>query len=191
MATEQSTTKKTPEEADESKPAAQAGGAKASWRRYLTGKLIAAIVGGSLVIHGLGFAYYRVWNKPVAQPAAAEISLGEFHFAGTSSESGRAARADFSLHVTLLDRMDKAGREALASRRYRVQQDIEQLLRQAHARDFDDATLSELKRQLREQINESLGTRVISDVIVTDLKLQHDQTGPQTLLSASEAIEEK
>jgi len=61
-------------------------------------------------------------------------------------------------------------RTRLAARKFKVQQDVEQLLRQAHPDDFADPVLAGLKRQLQEQINESLGLRAISEVIITSLE---------------------
>ena len=63
-------------------------------------------------------------------------------------------------------------------RRYAVQQDIEELLRQAHGADFADPVLGELKRQLQEQINRTLEMRAISQVIITDLELHQSDSTP-------------
>ena len=45
------------------------------------------------------------------------------------------------------------------------------MLRQAHSGDFDDPALNDLKRQIRERIDQALGNRVVSDVIITNLKI--------------------
>jgi flagellar basal body-associated protein FliL len=185
MAAEQSSTKKTPEAEEETQPVAQSGNTKPSWRRFLTGKWIATVILGSLALHGVGYLYYHTGVKIPAPAPVAEIPLGTFHFTGTKVESGRTAAANFSLYITLLDRMDRSAREALEARRFRVQQDVEQLLRQAHSGDFEDATLGELKRQLREQINESLGVRAVAEVIITDLKLKSAEPASQPPLSAA------
>ena len=59
----------------------------------------------------------------------------------------------------------------MASHKYRVQGEIETLLRQAHRGDFDDPTLTELKQTIREQVNSVVGNRVVSDVIIANLKI--------------------
>ncbi|MEX0866374.1 MAG: hypothetical protein WD030_03380, partial [Pirellulales bacterium] len=63
-------------------------------------------------------------------------------------------------------------RQRLEMHQYRVQQNVEELLRQAHGGDFSDPTLAELKRQMQEKINDTIAVRGISDVIITDLRLQ-------------------
>jgi flagellar basal body-associated protein FliL len=166
------------DEATESPEGTEASAKSSSlWRRLLTGKWLAIIVGVSIAIHGVGFLCYQGSRKARPEAPAAEVSLGVFQFADQKVEDGRIAAAEFSLYVTLLEHADRAARDLLTSRRFRVQQDVEQLLRQAHSRDFEDPALGELKRQLREQINESLGIRGISDVIVTNLKFGYGKPG--------------
>ena len=173
MPAEQPNPKNRPEAPETPAAPAQPNKPKPSWRRFLTAKWIAVVVVASIVIHALGFLYYQVRGKTPVPTPVAEIPLGNFHYAGGRVEAGRIAAADFSLHITMLDRVDRAAREALDAHRFRVQQDVEQLLRQAHGGDFEDPTLGELKRQLREQINESLGIRAIAEVIITDLKVKY------------------
>ena len=100
-----------------------------------------------------------------------EVSLGEFEFVNRTLEHS-VRHAEFDLHLSLLDAVEDEAREQLDHRRFRVQQDVEQLLRQAHGADFADPKLTELKRRLQEQVNESLGMRAIRDVIITDLNLE-------------------
>jgi len=104
--------------------------------------------------------------------AGQEVSLGRFHYVGDNSPDSRVARAQFNLHIGLLTEVDRAGRARLKMHRYKVQQDVEELLRQAHGGDFEDPTLTELKRQIQETINLTLGKRVIADVIITDLAIE-------------------
>jgi flagellar basal body-associated protein FliL len=145
----------------------------ASWRRLLTRKWIAILIVASIAIHGIGFACSRLAGKSASATSSPEVSLGVFRFEAGEKEAGRISNAEFSLHIALLDHVDQAARQQLETRRFRVQQDVEELLRRAHSGDFDDPKLGELKRQLQEQINESLGIRAIADVIITDLELDH------------------
>lgn len=163
-------------------------GKVAGWRRLLTRKWIAIVVVASIVLHGIGFTYSRLARSSPAATTSPEVSLGEFRFEAGSSEIGRIAAAEFSLHIALLEQVDGAARRRLDAYRFRVQQDVEELLRQAHSGDFDDPGLGELKRQLQERINETLGMRAIADVIITDLKLKHRDADLGLATDQSESV---
>ncbi len=87
------------------------------------------------------------------------------------ARAGGISKADFSLHLALLEPVDPKAGQRLAARKYHIQQDVEELLRKAHSGDFEDPNLTDLKRQLQEQINQAIGLRAISEVIITDLRL--------------------
>ena len=156
--------------------------------RIWTPKGIAVLVGVSVVAHGIGFAYYQWANKASAQSITPEVALGSFRFEGAENEKGRIAKAEFSIHIALLDQVNKVAHQRLQARRFRVQQDVEELLRQAHSGDFDDPNLGELKRQLQEKINETLGMRAIADVIITNLKTEQRQGDAKTIDKSAEAL---
>ena len=124
-----------------------------------------------MALHGATFVYLRLQQR-TEPPPGPEVGLGAFHFEADRAEGGRIAQADFSLHVALLEPPDPAARCRLIAHTRHVQQAVEELLRKAHGGDFDDPGVHDLKRQLLEQINQALGTRTISEVMVTDLKLQ-------------------
>ena len=128
----------------------------------------------SIVGHAIGFAYFtlRAHSAPVGP--SPEVSLGLFRFVAEPTKGGGIASAEFSLHIALLSQVEEAARGELQAKRFRVQQAVEELTRRAHSGDFDDPLLTGLKRQLQEQINETLGIRVIADVIITDLKLERN-----------------
>jgi flagellar basal body-associated protein FliL len=113
--------------------------------------------------------YFRAQQKTVPTPPPTEIALGDFQFRAEKGDPGRVASAKFGLHVSLIEDSDVAARKRLVDRQFRVQQDIEELLRGAHSGDFADPTLKELKRQLQERINETLGMKSVADVIITNL----------------------
>lgn len=119
-----------------------------------------------------GFAFFRGQGRVAVEVPNPEIGLGDFKFRADLAERGPVAAAQFSLHVAFAPQSEQAGRERLAVRKFRVQQDVEELLRRAHGADFDDPRLRELKRQIQEQINETLGTRAVADVIITDLVVE-------------------
>jgi flagellar basal body-associated protein FliL len=149
-------------------------GKAAGWRCLLTSKCLAIVLLVSLVAHGIGFAYFRLAARRPPTVTSPEVSLGAYRFEAGDKQSSRITQAEFSLHIALLDHVDREARQRLDACRFRVQQNVEELLRRAHGGDFDDPGLGELKRQLQERINETLGMRAIAEVIVTDLKLQHN-----------------
>ena len=133
----------------------------AFYARFFTAKWLLIVVGVSVVLHVAGLAYVRV-RLHAESPSGGEIGLGMFHFDGDRGEGGSVAKADFALHISLLEPLDPAARQRLAARKYHVQQDVEELLRKAHSGDFEDPGLTDLKRQLHEQINQTLGLRAVS-----------------------------
>jgi flagellar basal body-associated protein FliL len=125
-----------------------------------------------------GFACFRGQARTVAEVPSPEIALGDFKFRADLAERGPVSAARFSLHVAFTPQSEQIGRDRLAARKFRVQQDVEELLRHARGADFDDPRLRELKRQIHEQINETLGSRVVADVIITDLSVDYsDRAG--------------
>jgi flagellar basal body-associated protein FliL len=177
------------ERLDPPKPAApeetSAASAASRWSdsvgRLLSPKWIAILVVVSIAIHGVGFAYHKLRAGAAPEKRPAELGLGQFQFrsARIEREPGGLIDATFSLHVTLLDQLDEVGRQRLSARKHRVEQDVEQLLRRAHSADFEDPNLAELKRQIQEQINESVGMRAIADVIITNLTLRYGDHLPR------------
>ncbi len=161
---------------------------KAFWKRFLTKKWIITIVAVSVVVQGFGFLYFRFAGGSQAERPNAEVSLGTFHFEADGAELGGIARAEFALYIALLKHADSPARQRLESHKFRVQQDVEELLREAHSGDFDDPKLGQLKRQLQEQVNETLEIRAIADVIITDLKIQRGDTSQGTAAAVAETV---
>jgi len=160
---------------------------KAGWaKRFLNPKWLGAVVVVLLFLQGGGFLVYRLSTHAGGSSDLAEVDLGNYQFIANELERGRIVGAEFSLHIALLPQVAEEARLRLEQRKFRVQQGVEQLLRQAHGGDFDDPTLGELKRQLQEQINETLGMRAISDVIVTDLQLDRVQSDPKPTTAKTE-----
>jgi len=146
------------------------------------GLLIVTTVAVQLL--GLWYVNHRIHRSQSTVPN--EIGLGHFQYVGDSSpQRSSIAEASFDVHIRLLDEVKSAAQARLESRRFKVQQDIEQLLRQAHGGDFEDPTLAELKRQFQELINQSLDMHAVSEVIITDLSI--DRVDHGELVGASEA----
>lgn len=139
-------------------------------RRILNHKVIAVLVILTVVINGVGLAVQSVTASGKANNGG-EHGLGDYHFIASPSEKGPIEAANFCLHIALLEDVKQEAHSRLTNRKFRVQQDIEELLRQAHSGDFADPILGELKRRIQARINETLGLRAIADVIITDLKL--------------------
>jgi flagellar basal body-associated protein FliL len=132
---------------------------------------LAFLLISTLVIHGIGWAYYKAVNAIVPVELSPEIEVGNYKFMADKTSGGRLSGAEFSLYITALEGLDRIARTRLASHKFRVQEEIESLLRQAHSGDFDDPSLNDLKRQIREKINQTLGNRVVSDVIIANMKI--------------------
>lgn len=147
----------------------------------------------SLVLNAGVVAYLRL-HKParVVESGSPEIELGSFIFRGSDTGNAPVAGARFSLCISLLDGAERVAREHLAASRHRVQQAVEELLRTAHSGDFEDPSLSGLKRQLQEQINGVLGMRAISQVIITNLVLDraHPSPGGKTRTAGPASVPE-
>ncbi len=149
---------------------------------------LAMLLIATLVIHGGGLVYYKHNNTRAPVEYSPEIALGNFRFAADKTSGARVANAEFSLYITALEGLDKFARSQLNSHKYRIQQEIEVLLRQAHSGDFDDPALNDLKRQIREQINSALAGRVVSDVIITNLNIvASDKTAPANPTDAADS----
>jgi flagellar basal body-associated protein FliL len=153
----------------------------------LSVKGLAILLGVSIVGHGVAFTCFRWRGTGSEVVPSAELSLGDFRFVadpfeGARAEESRVSSAEFSLHIELVRQFDSSARQQLTARKFRVRQDIEELLRRAHSGDFDNPLLGELKRQLQEQINTTLGMGAVAEVIITDLKLQRETppAGPLT-----------
>ncbi len=134
---------------------------------------LAVLLLASLLLHGLGIAFWTVRGTVADSP---EVTLGRFTFAAERGVDSPVQRAQFDLHIALIEELQPAARKLLAERRLRVQQDIEELLRRARGGDFDDPSLRELKRQLQEQVNTTLGLRAVGSVIITDLEVAYAGT---------------
>ena len=147
------------------------------WKKLLSQKWFATVLIATVAIHGLGFAYVQWQSARAAAGGVPEITLGEFGFIQDDLTTAGVREAVFSLHISLLGDTDRKARARLDVRRFKVEQDVEQLLRQAEPEDFNDPTLAELKRRIQERINKSLGMRAIAEVIITDLTLDRFEPG--------------
>lgn len=142
----------------------------AAARKWGLAVVAIALLGAAIVV-----ALSRAETAPVTDPAPPlppiEVDLGRFTVAPISSGGGSPAMVEFQLHVTFSDQRDGPARHQLETRRFRVRQHVEELLRRATIDDFDDATLVGLKRQIQAQINDGLELQAVRDVIITDLRL--------------------
>lgn len=153
------------------------------WLAAPSRRLLASLLVGSLVMN-VGLLVMRPVAVQVGSPAPpSEISLGTFRYAAGPSKLGSVdehpvSAAEFCLYITLSDPSGEAGAQLLAARRFRVQQAVEQLLRQAHGGDFQDPSLAVLKRQIREHINAVVGAKAVAEVIITNLRVDYRQQPP-------------
>jgi flagellar basal body-associated protein FliL len=165
---------KRPEKSDSEEPSAEtspAGQGKFGWIRGKTAQhWLAGLLVCTLAAHGIGLVYYTHSAARAQVECSPEIALGDYEFRADSTAGGRFQSAEFSLYITALEGLDGVARKRLASHKCRVQEEIESLLRRSHSGDFDDPVLGDLKRQIRDQINHALGNRVVSEVIITNLR---------------------
>lgn len=149
------------------------------WGELLNPRWIALFVVLCCLLPGIVYGYSRFGAASGAgEDCQGEESIGEFRFSADGNERSRVVAASFHVHLALIPETAVLGRARLTSHKFRVQQGVEQLLRQAHGGDFEDPSLGDLKRQLQEQINETLGIRAVADVVVTDLNLELSGADP-------------
>lgn len=159
----------------------------AKWSTNLGHNGLIVLLALSVVANAAGFAYLKFRERSDKVAPSTEIALGSFRFVADKSEKGLVNGARFSLHVAFTPQADQEGRQRLSDRKYRVQQDIEELLRRAHGADFDDPRLRDLKRQVQQQINETLGIQALADVIITDLSIDWSASAPPGSQTAENA----
>lgn len=174
------------QESEETQPAGPQSAGLAA--RFLTAKWLLILLAVSVVGHGITFTYLKLTAEPSVGESTSEYSLGPFRFAADPSEGGPVSSAEFSLHITLLREVDGSARLELWAKKFRVQQAVEELIRRAHGGDFDDPLLGDLKRQLQEQINQTLGIRAIDDVIITDLQLVRNPNATDKITETAGAL---
>ncbi|MBN1912317.1 MAG: hypothetical protein JW818_21535 [Pirellulales bacterium] len=139
-------------------------------KRLFSPQVLVVLIVALLLVQGGGLALHTIKVQADANNTY-EISLGPFSFAPNPAERSWLDSARFSLYVVPIPQEDEKVRELLEKHKFRVQQDLEELFRQAHGGDFADPTLGELKRRIREQINQTLDMKAIADVIITDVDL--------------------
>jgi len=164
-------------------------GKLSSLKRLFSYRGLAIFLLATVVFQGALFSYYQFGGNASDVGGTTEVGLGTFHFKSDEAEGGRVSDAEFGLHVALLEQFDQVARNQLKTHKFRLQQDIEELLRQAQSGDFDTPTLGELKRQLQEQINTTLKMRAVADVIITDLTVKlNGQTADAPVTETAELV---
>ena len=143
---------------------------------YRHGLMIA--LGISLVANGFAFSWFGPINNAAVEQLTPEVQLGQFGFVSSQAQSNQVVRAEFAVHVALSEEVEQEGRERISQRKFRLQQDVEELLRGAHSGDFDDPLLRGLKQKLKERIDKTLGLRAVAYVIITSLKIERNQSSP-------------
>lgn len=132
----------------------------------------------SLLLNVAGIWRSVSLQRQIAERQTSEVGLGRYEFVSREPELDRIQRAQFDLYIGLMSPLEDTARDRIQERRHRLQQAVEELLRLAHGQDFEDPLLRELKRQLQEQINESLDLRAVGEVIITELRIERRPLGP-------------
>ncbi|NQT38727.1 MAG: hypothetical protein HQ581_14625 [Planctomycetes bacterium] len=139
--------------------------------KLATRRWLGIFLGVSLLTHGVVLVCYGLSTGGSGAGLPPEVTLGEFTFTAEDESDSPVASAVFTVHLSLIAEVAQTAEQLLQVNKFRVQQDIEELLRQAHGGDFEDTDLGDLKHRLQEQISETLSARVIAQVIITDLQL--------------------
>jgi hypothetical protein len=128
---------KRPEESSSEETKTEASSAGKSKIALFCGKTmqywLAFLLITTLVIHGIGWAYYKAGNVVAPPEISPEIAVGNFKFTADKTSGSRVAGAEFTLHITALEGLDRIARTRLTTHKFRVQEEIESLLRQTHS----------------------------------------------------------
>jgi hypothetical protein len=174
-------------EAAKSRPSAEASAEtapnKSWWKLVLTQRWLAALVIGSLIVHGMVFALVRKSaGRAAAQP---EYTVGTFSFVAGEPSDSRTVAGKFDLHVRFLDELDAPARQRIASHQYRVRESIEGLLRDSQGLNLDEPALTRLKHEIQERIDGALDLRAVAEVIITDMSVPVPGAAPTAATPAS------
>jgi flagellar basal body-associated protein FliL len=158
-------------EAAKPKPAADAPADPASkqrwWEALLTQRWLIVLVVGSLLVHAVVFGIARKTAGRAAPPT--EYTLGTFSFISPVAGDSHAPPGKFDLHVRFLDELDSVARQRITAHQFRVRESIEDLLRSSAGMNLDDQSLTRLKHQIQQRIDDDLDLRAVAEVIITDL----------------------
>lgn len=154
-------------------PAEAAGKRDSAVRRFVSRRAVVMLLAASIVLNAVGFVVVAsTWKRSEAGHAPAEYPLGAYRYLGSRYEPGRVASAEFALHVAAAPGYGEQACSVLEAHKFRLRQGIEELLRRTSPKEFDDIGLRQLKRSIRSRIEEILDTRLVDDVIVTDLVIR-------------------
>ena len=132
----------------------------------------------SLIANGAALAKLGSNDNSAEKQLTPEVQLGHFGFVSSHAEAYQVVKAGFDVHVALSEDVEEEGRRRISQRQFRLQQDVEELLRGAYSGDFDDPLLRGLKQKLKERINKTLGIRAAAYVIITGMKTERNASSP-------------
>ncbi len=140
--------------------------------------VLAILLAVSLLVNGATLTMLGSQDDSVAKPPSPEVPMGHFSFASSQAEPGQVVNASFTIHVALSEELEDEGRRRIEQRQFRLQQDMEELLRGAHSGDFDDPLLRGLKGKLKDRVEKTLGIRAVAYVVITGLKTGRTEIAP-------------
>jgi len=105
-------------------------------------------------------------KERAASEADQEIEIGAFNVTNCVALPETALQMTFHVHVQVPPDMVAEMQQRLEPRRNRVEQAIEIIARRASYKDLEDASLQLVKKRIREQVNEILGNKYVTEVIV-------------------------
>lgn len=160
----------------------------AKWNPAIASYALPVALGVSMLANLVGVFYFRSFSLGARPAAAHEIPLGNYRFIAEEYEPGQVTEANFALYVELVRQAEEPARRLLETRRQKVRQNVEELLRTAHGGDFNDPALSELKSQIQKRVNETLQIRAVTDVIVNELQMERAQPPNLTAAEPKKAV---
>ncbi len=158
------------------------------WKPAVAGYALPVALGVSILANLVGVFYFRSLSLGARPAASHEVPLGNYRFIAEENEPGQVTEANFALYVELVRQAEEPARRLLETRRQKVRQNVEELLRTAHGGDFNDPSLRDLKNQIQKRINETLQIRAVTDVIVNELQMARAQPPNLTAAEPKKAV---
>jgi hypothetical protein len=166
--------------ADEFSPAVPYGdmpatGHRSFWSRLFSTQTLVLTTAVLVIFHSVLLLLAGVDRFVNRNREAMEVELGTYRYDSPTAGLPGSLELEFDLHVSLLEKCDRLGRHLLHNHKHRVRQSVEELLRKARDEDFHDPAFTDLKRQIQEGVNATLGERVVAEVILTNVAVQRPE----------------
>jgi hypothetical protein len=130
--------------------------------RYWIALLVILLVG----LHATIMAVVRYQAIQAQQKLSCEVDLGTYQVGRKACEEGIV---QLRLHAVVPHEYRVQGQQTFEAHRWELRQSIEELLRQTEPSLLEDASLSDLKKQVLDVLVQSVGESLVSQVLITEL----------------------